>query len=76
MNPHLAHEMVNDRRREVERAVRNAQGALPARRRGSIVRLIGLAMMRTGRRLAGPDQPADRRDRAWHAPATGIQILG
>jgi hypothetical protein len=52
--------MVSDRRAEFEHMAGGGPGRAP-RRRGSISRPIGLALMRAGRRLAGPDELRDRR---------------
>jgi hypothetical protein len=51
--------MVIDRQRELQRLARRQ----PRRTRGrrSISRRLGLALMRAGRRLAGPDELMDRR---------------
>ena len=58
MNPHLAHLMVQHRQRELERRVLQAEPASigVSRRRGSISRPLGLALMRVGQRLAGFDE--------------------
>ena len=59
MNPHSAALMVNDRRRELERLARGRPGHLRGRR--SITRRFGLALVRAGQRLAGPDESMDPR---------------
>ena len=59
MNPSLAAKMVGERRRELELQARSTSRR--PRRRWSISRLLGLALVRAGRRLAGTDELGDRR---------------
>jgi hypothetical protein len=59
VNPHLAHLMVRDRQRELERRV--IAQPRPTGPRRSISRPLGLALMRVGQRLAGFDERERRR---------------
>jgi len=53
MSPFVASRLVGDHQRELERmAIRRSRRA---RRRGPISRLLGLALMRAGSRLAGSE---------------------
>ncbi len=61
MNPFVASRLVGDHQHELKRmAMGNSRRA---RRRASVSRSLGLALMRAGRRLAGPDELIDRRAR-------------
>jgi len=62
MNPSMASRLVDDHQRELERMA--TRRVSRGRRRSSISRSLGLALMRAGRRLAGPDELVDRRPRS------------
>lgn len=59
MNPSLSARMVVDRRRDLE-ALTGTGRSLRRRRRHSVVRALGLGLIRAGQRLVGPDEIRDQ----------------
>jgi hypothetical protein len=58
MNPFLSARMAAERRRDLEALAGSGRSRRPPRH--SVGRALGLGLIRAGRRLAGPDDPADR----------------